>query len=145
MLAQFAEEGYPAAEVQMHSSVDVRFKGQTSEILVAVEGDRFTEAALQSLCTTFVAEHERLYGHRSDPDSPIEVVAVRLVGEAAALQEVSDRVLLRAKLREEADELAQAASPGEVAAEAADLVYFAVMIGSFLLLTKAAVESVRWR
>jgi len=27
----------------------------------------------------------------------------------------------------------------------ADLAYFAVMIGSFLLLTKAAVESVRWR
>jgi ABC-2 type transport system permease protein len=26
-----------------------------------------------------------------------------------------------------------------------DLAYFAVMIGSFLLLTKAAVESVRWR
>jgi ABC-2 type transport system permease protein len=26
-----------------------------------------------------------------------------------------------------------------------DLVYFAVVIGSFLLLTKASVESVRWR
>jgi ABC-2 type transport system permease protein len=26
-----------------------------------------------------------------------------------------------------------------------DLVYFAVLIGSFLLLAKAAVESVRWR
>lgn len=29
--------------------------------------------------------------------------------------------------------------------DTADLVYFAVMIGSFLLLTKASVESVRWR
>jgi hypothetical protein len=29
--------------------------------------------------------------------------------------------------------------------DTADLVYFAVVIGSFLLLTKAAVESVRWR
>lgn len=29
--------------------------------------------------------------------------------------------------------------------ETADLVYFAVVIGSFLLLTKASVESVRWR
>jgi hypothetical protein len=29
--------------------------------------------------------------------------------------------------------------------DSADLVYFAVMIGSFLVLTKAAVESVRWR
>ena len=30
----------------------------------------------------FVREHERLYGHRSDPDNPVEVVAVRLVGQA---------------------------------------------------------------
>jgi hypothetical protein len=29
--------------------------------------------------------------------------------------------------------------------DTADLAYFAVMIGSFLLLTKASVESVRWR
>jgi len=29
--------------------------------------------------------------------------------------------------------------------DTADLVYFVVVIGSFLLLTKAAVESVRWR
>jgi len=29
--------------------------------------------------------------------------------------------------------------------DTADLVYFAVMIGSFLLLTRASVESVRWR
>jgi hypothetical protein len=29
--------------------------------------------------------------------------------------------------------------------DSSDLAYFAVMIGSFLVLTKAAVESVRWR
>ena len=29
--------------------------------------------------------------------------------------------------------------------DTSDLVYFAVIIGSFLLLTKASVESVRWR
>jgi ABC-2 type transport system permease protein len=29
--------------------------------------------------------------------------------------------------------------------DTADLAYFAVMIGSFLVVTKAAVESVRWR
>ena len=35
-----------------------------------------------TLYTTFETEHERLYGHRSDPDNPIEVVAVRLIGQA---------------------------------------------------------------
>jgi N-methylhydantoinase A len=28
----------------------------------------------------FENEHERLYGHRSDPDNPLEVVIVRLIG-----------------------------------------------------------------
>ena len=28
-----------------------------------------------------MAKHERLYGHRSDPDNPIEITAVRLVGK----------------------------------------------------------------
>jgi len=31
----------------------------------------------------FEDEHERLYGHRSDPDNPVEVIAVRLVGSVA--------------------------------------------------------------
>jgi len=83
MLAQFAEEGFPAAEVERQSSVDARFKGQTSEIRIDVGDGGFTAASVKSLCTKFEKEHERLYGHRSDPDSPIEVVAVRLVGRAA--------------------------------------------------------------
>ena len=29
-----------------------------------------------------MAEHERLYGHRSDPANPLEVTAVRVVGRA---------------------------------------------------------------
>ena len=32
----------------------------------------------------FEAEHERLYGHRSDPENPTEIIAVRLVGQVAA-------------------------------------------------------------
>ena len=31
----------------------------------------------------FEAEHERLYGHRSDPENPTEIIAVRLVGRVA--------------------------------------------------------------
>ena len=31
----------------------------------------------------FEQEQERLYGHRSDPENPIEVVALRLVGRAS--------------------------------------------------------------
>ena len=82
MLAQFDIEGYPADQVTLSCSVDVRFKGQASEIRIPVADEHFTETTVQTLYTTFETEHERLYGHRSDPDNPVEVVAVRLIGQA---------------------------------------------------------------
>ncbi len=82
MLAQFETEGYPADQVTLSCSVDVRFKGQASEIRIPVVDEHFTEATVKTLYTTFETEHERLYGHRSDPDNPVEVVAVRLIGQA---------------------------------------------------------------
>ena len=82
MLAQFDTEGYPADQVTLSCSVDVRFKGQASEIRIPVADEQFTETTVKTLYTTFETEHERLYGHRSDPDNPVEVVAVRLIGQA---------------------------------------------------------------
>ena len=82
MLAQFETEGYPADQVTLSCSVDIRFKGQASEIRIPVADEHFTETTVQTLYTTFETEHERLYGHRSDPDNPVEVVAVRLIGQA---------------------------------------------------------------
>ena len=82
MLAQFETEGYPADQVTLSCSVDVRFKGQASEIRISVADEHFTETTVKTLYTTFETEHERLYGHRSDPDNPVEVVAVRLIGQA---------------------------------------------------------------
>jgi N-methylhydantoinase A len=40
-----------------------------------------------------MAEHERLYGHRSDPDNPVEVVAVRIVGSSGAHEAASGSAL----------------------------------------------------
>ena len=82
MLAQFETEGYSDDQVTLSCSVDIRFKGQASEIRIPVADEHFTETTVQTLYTTFETEHERLYGHRSDPDNPIEVVAVRLIGQA---------------------------------------------------------------
>ena len=82
MLAQFETEGYPGDQVTLSCSVDVRFKGQASEIRIPVVDEHFTETTVQTLYTTFETEHERLYGHRSDPDNPVEVIAVRLIGQA---------------------------------------------------------------
>jgi N-methylhydantoinase A len=93
MLAQFAREGFAAAMVTLSSSADVRFRGQASEVRIpidppfqsekkATDGSVADTQMVQQLCATFVAEHERLYGHGSDPNNPVEVVAVRLVGRA---------------------------------------------------------------
>ncbi|MCW5850274.1 MAG: hydantoinase/oxoprolinase family protein [Anaerolineae bacterium] len=107
MLAQFAAEGFPADQVKLSAYADVRFLGQASEIRLPLEDGRprtddrgrTTEDGggrtkdelpttdyrlLTTLHGAFLAEHERLYGHRSDPDNPIEVVAVRLIGRAGA-------------------------------------------------------------
>ncbi|MCZ6677155.1 MAG: hydantoinase/oxoprolinase family protein [Candidatus Poribacteria bacterium] len=82
MLAQFEAEGFPAEEVSFSCSVDARFKGQASEIRILLTDGPITENTVRMLYTDFEAEHERLYGHRSDPENPVEVVAVRLVGQA---------------------------------------------------------------
>ncbi len=82
MLTQFAAEGIAASEVELSCSVDVRFRGQTSEIRVSwPAGD--LDDAVNTIQERFADEHERLYGHRSDPDNPVEVRAVRLIGTAA--------------------------------------------------------------
>lgn len=85
MLAQFQSEGFAAGDVSLNYSVEVRFQGQASEIRIPLDGvtaASVTDSTVQALHVAFEEEHERLYGHRSDPDNPIEVVAVRLVGRA---------------------------------------------------------------
>lgn len=87
MRAQFLAEGFPAQEVALAYSVDMRFQEQASEIRVALQGARFTDEAVRTLCQDFEREHLRLYGHGSDPENPIEIVAVRLVGRVPSAQE----------------------------------------------------------
>jgi len=83
MVAQFQTEGFPPTGITWQYSVEARFKGQASEIRIPFQLDGaavITDQIVQDIEIAFLAEHERLYGHRSDPDNPIEVVAVRLVG-----------------------------------------------------------------
>ena len=81
-LSQFEREGFGAEQVELFCHCEMRFKGQTSEVRVEIPQERIDEDALVQLCTAFEQEHEQLYGHRSDPENPIEVVAIRLVGRA---------------------------------------------------------------
>ena len=76
---RFRYEGFAEEEVELLCSVDMRFKGQASEIRIELPGAVDGEA-IPRLSADFEEEHERLYGHRSDPDNPIEVIAVRGIG-----------------------------------------------------------------
>lgn len=80
MLDRFQAEGYAASRVALSWSADLRFQGQASEIRLALPGGPLDGPGIQTLNEDFEAEHERLYGHRSDPENPTEIIAVRLVG-----------------------------------------------------------------
>ena len=91
LLHTFAGEGHTEDEVALRYSADVRFRGQTSEINVPVASGSWGPAELAALQEAFADEHERLYGHRSDPDNPVEVVTMRAIGRAG-VAEMSDRL-----------------------------------------------------
>ena len=84
MTDQFSREGFPAEQVAFTTDVDVRFLGQASEIRQTMPAGPVTDSSLRVLAEEFEKEHERLYGHRSDPDNPVEIVAIRLIGRAGA-------------------------------------------------------------
>ncbi len=91
VLDTFAEEGHAADELAVRYTADVRFRGQTSEINVPLASGSWGPAELAALQEAFADEHERLYGHRSDPDNPVEVIALRAVGRAE-VPDSSDRL-----------------------------------------------------
>jgi N-methylhydantoinase A len=77
MVAQFEQEGFAASDVVLEFSADIRFQGQSSEIRVPLAA-----GSLAAIRSVFETEYDRLYGHRADPDNPIEIVAVRLLGRS---------------------------------------------------------------
>ncbi len=84
MLDRFEAEGYAASRVALSWSADLRFQGQASAIRLELSGDPLDGPGIQALNEAFETEHQRLYGHRSDPENPTEIIAVRLVGQVAA-------------------------------------------------------------
>ena len=112
MLDQFRHEGFEAEEVQLQCHCDVRFKGQTSEIRLEIVEEQINDAALARLCFAFQEEHQQLYGHGSDPENPIQAVAVRLIGRAG--EPSRDQVLKPAPYPEKAGLTRDACFSGEV-------------------------------
>jgi N-methylhydantoinase A len=66
--------------IEFVRSAELRYQGQTWEIEVAVDDP----VDLAALIAAFEDEHERLYGVRGEPGSPIEIRALRLAGLGAS-------------------------------------------------------------
>jgi len=72
------EEGFDPAVAEFDHFADVRYRGQSSELTVAMPERELDAATLRALEERFEAEFERTYGHRGDTKA-FELVTVRLV------------------------------------------------------------------
>jgi N-methylhydantoinase A len=75
--ALLEREGIAAAQRRLLRSLDLRYKGQSHELSVAVPAGPLTAQHVETLCQQFHEAHTRAYGYAALED-PIELVNVRL-------------------------------------------------------------------
>jgi N-methylhydantoinase A len=78
--SRLAGEGYAPDRVVLERFLDLRYRGQSSELRVPVDGVAGVEA-LADAAARFEAEHQRVYGHHDGIDR-IELVNLRVVARA---------------------------------------------------------------
>jgi len=78
METRLAPEHARLREPRWVRSADLRYGGQSWEIETPVADGPVDRATLTALRARFEEEHERLYGVRDQPGSPVEIRAVRL-------------------------------------------------------------------
>ncbi|MBN3766186.1 hydantoinase/oxoprolinase family protein [Burkholderia sp. Ac-20365] len=71
------DQGYEG-EAELQFSADMRYRGQSFEIEVALTQEVACEGTAGQLKAAFHAAHEAMYGH-SDPDAAVQLVSLRLV------------------------------------------------------------------
>lgn len=79
IVGRIREEGYEASAISVTGAVDLRYRGQSSELTVPFDLDRIDAGELGNAIDRFEAEFERTYGHRGE-QKRFELVTVRLVG-----------------------------------------------------------------
>ena len=83
------EEAFPGEPAEWAATAELRYGGQSWEVEVALPEatcDEKSQGAvdLAALRARFEDEHERLYGVRGQPGSPVEIRAVRLAALGVA-------------------------------------------------------------
>jgi N-methylhydantoinase A len=79
---QLAEDGFADEEIEIRRSANMRYKGQTFEISVALPAGPLTPTRLREIEGAFGSEHERSYGHRATLDEPIQLTSIQVGGLA---------------------------------------------------------------
>ena len=80
-LETLAEEGFPESKTEIQRFVDLRYPGQTSEIMIRVPDGPITNTTIKALEDAFHQEHENSYGYRSEEGERVEIVNVRLAAK----------------------------------------------------------------
>jgi N-methylhydantoinase A len=78
--ARLAGEGYTPDRVHLERLLDLRYRGQSSELRIPLDGASEADA-LAEAAGRFEAEHQRVYGHHDGVDR-IELVNLRVVARA---------------------------------------------------------------
>lgn len=71
------EQKYPGRPV-LQPMAEMRYKGQSFEIDVALDPDWIGGGDLAAIAAAFNAEHQRLYGH-ADAEAPIQIIALNMI------------------------------------------------------------------
>ncbi len=90
------DEGFDAGRRQIELSADLRYVGQDHALTLPVRAGTFDARVLAELADAFQAEHQRIYGYRSERE-PVQLVALRCVGRGLSQQRtLPDRMNVQA-------------------------------------------------
>lgn len=78
LVARLRSEGYAETAITIKTSVDLRYRGQSSEITIPISAHRITDQELRASEVRFEEEFERTYGHRGQ-NKEFELVTCRLI------------------------------------------------------------------
>jgi N-methylhydantoinase A len=71
------DEGLEPASVRFDYALELRYLGQSSELVIGMDGGLLDEIELAAIVNRFHGEHRQRFGY-SMPDRPVEVVTARL-------------------------------------------------------------------
>ncbi|MBF7083867.1 hydantoinase/oxoprolinase family protein [Desulfallas sp. Bu1-1] len=80
--ADLAGEGFKDRDITLTKLMDLRYRGQSHELTLAVPGNPFIEADLKAILQRFHRRHRREYGYCRE-NAPVEIVNLRLVATGA--------------------------------------------------------------